>query len=538
MTSALFVRVRAAGRRYRLDARPIGVLLALMGMIVALCAGVQSAAAAAGIKQGGSMTVFEVAGTQGAWPTGLDPPNDTSPGVNQDMMSSIYGELLELGPNGKPVPDLATGYKILDNGLTYEFDIRHGVKFSDGTPFNAAAVAFNFKRDFADKTSHNPTWPLKSITTNGDYKVDVNLTAPYSPLINSIFDSPQDWIVSPTALQKEGETKFLLDPVGAGPFKVVSDIQSVQLTLQKNPLYWQKGRPYLNTLTFKSVQSDNTALEDMQAGQGQAYIDMSTLQLVPAFKKAGFKLTLQPATTPEDVQINTTKPPFNNILAREALYYATDVQTLDKTLNGDTTKPVEGFTTPTGLFYNPTVPGYRTYDLAKAKAIVKQLGGLSFTLMVNSAPSMKLLGEALQTMYTDAGMTVTLNPLQLAPIIANYASGNWQASPENSGSWDPATGVGQDVRFLSGARFSGVADKHLDQLLTEAQTVPESQRGAIYQKAAIYESQQAYAVELYPASLWDVAAKNVTAPGLTDQHPAVIGAPEVWWQDAGYTAST
>ncbi|MCL2393654.1 MAG: ABC transporter substrate-binding protein [Acidimicrobiaceae bacterium] len=523
--------------RHRWNGGRFALLAALTGMVGILCSGVQSASAAAsGVKAGGSMTVFEVGVAQGAWPTGIDPPNDTSPGINQDLMSAVYGELLELGPGGKVVPDLATGYKILDNGLTYEFDIRRGVKFSDGTPFDAAAVAFNFKRDFADKTSHNPFWPLKSITTSGQYKVDVNLTAPYSPLINSMFDSPQNWIVSPTSLQKLGETKFSLYPVGAGPFKVVSDIQNVTMSLEKNPLYWQKGRPYLDKLTFKSVQSDNTALEDMEAGQGQAYIDMTTLQLVPAFKKAGFKVTLQPSTTPNDIQINTTKPPFNNILAREALYYATDVATLDKTLNGDTTKPVQGFTTPTGLFYNATVPGYRTYNLAKAKAIVKQLGGLSFTLMISSAPGGKLLGEALQTMYTDAGMKVTLNPLELAPIIAAYASGNWQATTQNSGSWDPAVGVGQNVRFLSGARFSGVDDKHLDQLLTQATRVPEEERAAIYQKAAIYESQKAYAVEMYPASLWDIAAKNVTAPGLTSLHPQVIGAPEVWWADAGFTS--
>ncbi|MBO0748322.1 MAG: hypothetical protein J2O47_08220, partial [Acidimicrobiaceae bacterium] len=360
----------------------------------------------------------------------------------------------------------------------------------------------------------------------------------YSPLINSLFDSPQNWIVSPTSLQRLGEKKFELYPVGAGPFKVVTDIQNSELVLEKNPLYWQKGRPYLDKLTFKSVQGDNTALEDMQAGQGQAYIGMSTLQLVPAFKKAGFKLTLIPATTPGDVQMNTTKPPFNNILAREALYYATDVKTLDKTLNGNLTKPVQGFTTPQGLFYYPTVPGYRTYNLAKAKSIVKQLGGLSFTLMGSTAGTAKLLAEALQTMYTAAGMKVTLDLQPLAVIIAKFESGNWQATPQNSGSWDPAEGVGQNVRFGSGARFSGVDDPHLNQLLIQATRVPEEQRGAVYRKVAQYESQKAYAVELYPATIWDAAAKNVSAPGLTDRHPGVIGAPEVWWQDAGFTANS
>ncbi|MBO0693965.1 MAG: hypothetical protein J2P58_13760, partial [Acidimicrobiaceae bacterium] len=185
---------------HRLNAGRFGTLMAVTAMVGLLCTNMQSATAAAGgIKQGGSMTVFEIGAAEGSWSTGIDPPNDTNPGINEDLEDSVYGELFQLDTGGKIVPDLATGYKILNNGLTYEIDIRPGVKFSDGTPFNAAAVAFNFKRDFADKASHNPTWPLKSITTNGQHKVDVNLTAPYSPLINSLFDSPQNWIVSPTS---------------------------------------------------------------------------------------------------------------------------------------------------------------------------------------------------------------------------------------------------------------------------------------------------------------------------------------------------
>lgn len=512
---------------------------AVLAMVTVMLAGAGSATAAGGpkggIKLGGTMTVFEDAASQGNWPTGLDPPNDTSPGANQDMMDAVYGELFELGTGGKIVGDLATGYKILDGGKTYEIDLRRGVKFSDGTPFDANAVAFNFKRDFADKSSHNPTWPLKSVTTNGDEKVDVNLTAPYSPLINSMFDSPQNWIVSPTALQLEGEQKFELDPVGAGPFTVVKDIQNTSLALKKNPLYWEKGRPYLDGLTFKSVESDETALEDLQAGQGQAYVLMSTLQLVPAFKKAGFDVTLEPGTSPLDVQLNTLKPPFNNLAAREALYYATDVATLDKSLNGNLTKPVEGFTAPQGLFYDGSVPGYRTYDLAKAQALVKQVGGINFQLTGATAGSAKLLAEALQSMYAKAGMKVTLNLVDLATLIADFQSGNWQATPAGSGSWDPAIGTGQNVRFMSGARFSGIKDPHLDQLLTKATEVPESQRGAVYKQVAAYESQKAYAVELYPGSFWNAADSDVTAPGLTTVHPLVINIPEIWWQDAHFT---
>ena len=180
--------------------------------------------------------------------------------------------------------------------------------------------------------------------------------------------------MSPTALSKMGENAFKLAPVGAGPFTVVSDTVSSELALKKNPRYWSPGEPYLNTLTFKSVASDETALETMQAGGVQGYEGMQTPQLVSAFSQQ-FNVLDVPSTSPYVIQLNTGVAPFNNLHAREAVYYATDVPVIDQKLFGNLHPVTEGFTAPNGLFYQQDVPGYRTYDLAKAKAAVKAAGG-------------------------------------------------------------------------------------------------------------------------------------------------------------------
>ena len=234
------------------------------------------AISAAPVKPGGSITVLEGKGFSGDWPFGLDPATNTDGSADQDYMTAVFGQLFELGGNGQIQPDLATSYAFSNGAKTITINLRQGVKFSDGTPFNAAAVVWNWERDFgplAVKAGIAPEWVIarsnpknpnsapaaSAIKATGPYTVQVNLLAPDGGFINQLFDTIPMWIASPTAVQKEGETKFAQYPVGAGPFTVVSDSYSDQIVVKKNPLYWQPGRPYLESITFKSVSGDEAA---------------------------------------------------------------------------------------------------------------------------------------------------------------------------------------------------------------------------------------------------------------------------------------
>lgn len=108
-------------------------------------------------SSGGSLNALEASAFAGDW-NSLDPPTNTNSAADQSILSSIFGELFEQGPGGKVQPDLATGYKITNGGTTVTLDIRPGVTFTDGTPFNAQAVAFNIKRDLEPQyASPEPT---------------------------------------------------------------------------------------------------------------------------------------------------------------------------------------------------------------------------------------------------------------------------------------------------------------------------------------------------------------------------------------------
>jgi peptide/nickel transport system substrate-binding protein len=480
---------------------------------------------------GGSLTVLEDAGYEGAWPAGLDPATNTNGAANQSYMDSIFGQLFELGPHGKIIDDLATGYGFSDGGKTVTINLRHGVKFQDGTPFNAQAVAFNMQRDFKSTCTCKPTWPVTSVTTQGSYAVQIHMSQVYAAIINSFFDSTPNWIASPTALNKMGEKQFALKPVGAGPFEVVSDTLSSVLVLKKYPGYWQPGHPYLNQLTFKSVGGDEPGYEAMLAGEGQAYEDMSTPALL---KQAGqhFTVTNQLSTSPYDLQLNTVSPPFNNVLAREALYYATNFAPISQHIFDNQYPLTQSFTGPGGICYQPTVPGYRAYDLAKAKALVKQLGGLTVNLGTINVLVAKETTEALQTQWAQAGIKTTISSYDLASLIQQFTSKKWQAMVQTAGSYDPAAGVGVAFRFSSQSPFSGVHDTHLDGLLNSAAgTLDLTSRCSLYAQAASYINQQAYGPFYFSFAPANIAAKGVTGPGLTTPLPSVVVTPMILWED-------
>ena len=488
-----------------------------------------SSASATG-HAGGTLTVLESAGFAGDWPTGLDPATNTNGAADQSQMDAIYGEPFELQPGGKLTPDLATGYKFSNGGKTVTVSWRKGVKFSDGTPLNAQAVVFNWNRDLKSPCTCKPTIQVKAISAPDDSTVKVDLVVPDGAFIDQLQDSNFSWIASPAALKKMGEQQFKLKPVGAGPFTVESDTLSNQLVLKKNPSYWDSGKPLLDGLTFKTTAGDETALEAMQSGQAQAYEGMNTPKLVNSFKDK-FTITAQPSTSPYDIQLNTAIPPFNNKNARLAIYYATDTQLLDQKLFGNIYPPTQSFTAQAGLFYNPTVPGYPGYDLNKAKALVKQLGGLNVNFFTITQPATQNFMVALQQMWKQAGINASIHFYSLASLIQQF-QGKWQAALQTAGAWDPGGGVGVAFRFNSHSPFSGVHDPKLDDLLNQGQGATDpATRKSFYDKAAEYIAQNAYGPFLFPVATWNVAAHGVTGPGLTNAIPSVAVNPQVLWED-------
>jgi peptide/nickel transport system substrate-binding protein len=482
---------------------------------------VSAAPASAATSSTGSITVLENS-VYGSW-TGLDPVASTVAG---SFLNAIYGNLFEIGPGGKLIDDLATGYKLTDGGQKFTMTIRPGVKFTDGTPLDAASVVSNIKRAIlpANGCACLVNLPVASVSATGPDTVQIDLTKkdgqfPYA--------MAQFYVYSPTALQKEGKAAFALHPVGAGPFSVVSAIPNTKLILTKNPNYWQKGLPYLSKMTFETTATDESAYDAILAGQGQAYEDISTYSLLPQASKQMQVSQVPSALGAYVIQLNTQAKPFNNIKAREAIYYATDPAPISKGITDGRGTVTETGTEPGGLIFIPKVNGFRTYDLAKAKALVKQLGGLTVSLDGASYTADVQMLSVLKAQWSQAGIKATLSDGPLPTIVNTMESHNWQAYLQQAGGFAPGLGVGLVFRFESKAPFSGVADPTLDNLINSAaEQVSKSAMEKAYTNVFTYIADHAYGPFLFTVPQYDLVAKGVSAPGLTtDQY-------EILWQYA------
>jgi peptide/nickel transport system substrate-binding protein len=516
----------------------VGVSMAVLTMLTVASLTVGTAGAspltavtaqAGAPKVGGALTEVQV---DLQW-ANLDPALDTSAAADENLMGSIYGELFEQGPNNSIIPDLASGYKVSSDGLTVSIDIRHGVTFQDGTPFTAAAVAQNIQRvllpantcicdsDFTD---------VKSITTQGTYTVLLHLAKPDPPIIEAFIESAPNWTVSPTALAKEGVTAFGQNPVGAGPFEVVSNEASSKLVLKRYPGYWKTGQPYLDSLTFLSVADDASAYEALQAGSVQVAEGIATQAIIKSAKTAGMNVITVPSDNTTGIELNTTAAPFNNLVAREAAYYATDSPALLKALIQGNGVVTESPTGPGGDFYEPDVPGYRSYDLAKAKALVKQLGGLSVTMTAPSTSTSEVqLMEGIAAEWEAAGIQVKIDPEPLATVIQQYSTNSWQSSLAGAGGPAPDIGIqGLSAHVGCHGPLSGVCDSTLDALIAKASSEEQtSARAATFKQIFAMISAKAYEPYLYAPNVTVVTSTSVAGVVPND----ASGESNVYWEN-------
>jgi peptide/nickel transport system substrate-binding protein len=528
----------------------VAVLLAAMSMLVAACGGggsdnsgnTTTASEGGAQKKGGTLTVLADTGYNGAWPAGLDPATNTNGAANQSYMTSIFGQLFELRENGKIVPTLASGYTQSTDGMTFDIKLRPGMTFSDGSPFDADTVAWHFNRVLKSTCTCRPNWPtLKSVSAQGADTVEIKFSAPNAAFINQLIVSNANWVASKKSLDAMGERAFRIKPVGAGPFKVVSNKLSSELVLERNPDYYNKDRPFLDKLIFKAIGGgDEAALQALQSGQAQAYENMSTPTLVDqASKNDKFTVLQTTGTSPYNIQLNMMIPPFNNKKARDAIYYATDSEAIRSKLFNNRYPNTQSFTGEGGLFFTPTVPGYKTYDLAKAKQLVQELGGLNVDLGTIKVLVAGQVIQALQSQWQQAGIKVQIHNYDLAQLIQAFQGGKWQSMLQTAGSYDPAAGVGVAFRYSSMSPFTGVKDKKLDGMIAQAAgELDKEKRGQDYADMAKYMSDNSISPFLFSFAPANLSVKGVKGPGLTSKLPAIVVTPTIPWEEVSYNPGT
>jgi peptide/nickel transport system substrate-binding protein len=381
-------------------------------------------------KRGGTLTIVRPTD-----PVSLDPHTETTaPGAW--VYYNILEPLIYLDEKMTIQPKLATSYEVM-NPTKVRFKLRPGVKFHDGTPFNAAAVKFTFERAFNSKPQAR--WaslagPIAGVEVVDDLTVDVVTKEPYGPILRTM-SMLYVSMVSPTAVQKLGEGA-LRAPVGTGPFKFVEWKTNTHVIIERNPDYWGE-KTLLDRVIFKVVPEEGARMIALQTGDADMVMFPSPAQL-PTFRKdSKYTVHETPGLRVVYVGLNLKMPPLDDVRVRQALIHAVDRKAILDNI-------VESLGVAPKSVISPGVFGYKDmqfdqlypFDRAKAKALLAQAGwtpgpdgilqkgGQKLTLnwlaQRGRYPKDGEITETVQQMWKDIGVDAKVEFREWATVFNEY----------------------------------------------------------------------------------------------------------------------
>lgn len=345
--------------------------------------------------------------------TTLDPydANDT---LSQAVAKSFYQGLFGFDKDMKLVNVLAESSDASKDGLTYTIKLRSGIKFQDGSDFNAEAVKVNLDRA-SNADSHLKRYNLfKSIATTeviDPLTVKITLKQPFSAFINTLA-SPAAAMISPTALKKYGK-EIGFHPVGTGPYELDTWNQTDFVKVKKFAGYWKKGYPKLDTITWRPVVDNNTRAAMLQTGEANFAFPIPYEQAKLLEKNSKLDLVTSPSIMQRYISFNVTQKPFDNPKVREAINYAINRQALVKVAFAGYATPATGIVPP-AIQFAQTYPAPE-YNPAKARELLKEAGfpnGFTTTLWSshNHSTAQKVL-QFTQQQLAQVGIKATLTAM-------------------------------------------------------------------------------------------------------------------------------
>jgi peptide/nickel transport system substrate-binding protein len=421
------------------------------------------------------------------------------------VLEQIMEPLYTVSPNGKGVvPWLAKSYTISPDKKTYTFHLRPGVKFSNGKPMTSADVKFSIDqtRKAAQGWAFLDT-SIKDIETPNPETVVIHNKYPWAPFLADIALFANGII--PDNYGGETAKQFYSHPIGTGPFMWGHWQHGVEIQLNRNPHYWQKGKPYLDQVTWKTVTDTNTRQLQLQGGQSQIdqfpdWQTVNTLKSTP-----GITMTLFPSTRTDYILMNERIPPLADVHVRRAISLALDRKAMIKAVLFGHGVPANSFMPPQVPFYDPHSPGLQ-YNAAQAQqemAQSKYPHGFTVQMLISSGVAdEKSLGQIVQAELAKIGIKVVFKPIDPSQENPDEQQFKYQLG---LGYWtmdiaDPDELVTFAVDPKSGAKsfYTDYNNPDVIKWTHQAQrTFSVSDRQALYSKIQAQAAQDAFLAFLY-----------------------------------------
>lgn len=433
----------------------------------------------------------------GSDPDSLDPQNTQSnPGEQVNRM--MYDNLVRFNTKMQLEPGLAESWTSSKDGLVWTFKLRKGVRFHDGTPFDAKAAKYFFDRVLGDDKPFKAslyTPIVQGADAVDDSTLRVTLKQPFAAFLFHLAHSAGG-IVSPAAHQKWGKD-LTLHPVGTGPFKFVEWVKGDHVTLERNDAYWG-GKPRLDGVVIKTVREDAARVLMLESGDADLIVNIPPEEIPRLKKDPRFVVESSPTARALYLVINVKKKPFDDIRVRQALNYAVNRDAIVKELYQNNAQVIPGQVAPLQNGY-AKLPGY-AYDPKKAKELLAKAGASSLKVKLWSPKGRYVkdyeLAQAVQQDLAAVGVEAALSTLEWGAYLAATKTPAEQTDRELFLlGWSPSTGEARWGTFPllhssqqapKGDNRGFFASKGLDDAIDKA-TVATSDQARL---AALREAQQ------------------------------------------------
>lgn len=434
---------------------------------------------------------------QGAEPRGLDPAY-VDDGESSKVIVNIYEGLLAYASDSTELePCLAESWEVSEDGLSYTFALRQGVKFHDGTDFNAEAVKYNIDRQLPPLQTEDMPYAsfvfadVKDVEVVDEYTVKINLTKKNTAFLANLAMSLAAPMVSPTALEENGGN-CNENPVGTGPYKFVEWNASEDIILTRNDDYWGEAAKTKN-IVFKFIPDNSARIVALKSGEVDMIdgIDSTGVEQIKAdgnevYSLAGMNINY--------LAYNTSRAPFDDPALRTALSKAVNVPELVTALYGEY---AEAATTILPSF----MPGYSEevkqveYDPEAAKAELEALGFTGPIKMIvynNPRPynaRSKALAESIQSYWSKVGVEVTIEDYDWTTYKDKEIAGDYDVCfygwVGDNGDPDNFLNLLADQNpSMNAARFN---DEAYNAMIAEGTSLEKgAERDALYAKAEQY----------------------------------------------------
>ncbi|MFS0574314.1 ABC transporter substrate-binding protein [Sporosarcina sp. 179-K 3D1 HS] len=374
-------------------------------------------------------------------------PQDSNEIETWLVTKNIYETLVEYEKETTNiVPKLAKEWHVSEDGRTWTFTLQEGVKFHDGTDFNADAVVFNFERmmDKENPNRHGASFSVYRGMFNGfkgegssieeikaidEHTVEFTLAEPQATFLSNL-GMHAFGIISPEALVKYGE-EINVNPVGTGPFKFVSWNPNDSITVVKNEEYWIADLPKLDKIIYKVIPDNSARLTALKNGELDIMVSLNPSDLSSVESDSNLRVLLRPPLNVGYLSINNLKAPLDNPKVRQAISHAVDKKGIADAYFYGLAEPVKNVLPSASWAYNDDIEGY-DYDLDKAKALLEEAGypdgfDLEFSVTSNSRIYMQQptkMVEAMKASFEKIGINVKVVTLEWPTYLEQIRNGD------------------------------------------------------------------------------------------------------------------